>query len=342
MLLLNTLPQYCIALQSALAAAEKQESLAVGGQAVMEGVMMRNGKQLAIAVRKPDEEVVTTVLPWRVLMNAPWAKKPWLRGFPVLLETMVNGIRALNLSASLAAEAEGEPIKPWQMVLTMAVALGLALLLFVVVPHLLTLGLGYFSLAGAVEGFSFHLWDGLLKMVIFLGYILAISRLPEIRRVFAYHGAEHKAISAYEQGENPVTPQSAARYSRLHPRCGTAFLLFVLCISIVLHTITVPALLAVWAPTSPIIKHSVVLVFKLLLMAPISAVAYEAIRYAARIHTPLVGTLLRGPGMLLQKLTTREPDTQQLEVALAALKEALQDEATSTISTTAYTRLEQN
>lgn len=317
-----------------------QESLAVGGQAVMEGIMMRNGDLLALAVCKPDQQIVAVRLPWSTCFKGEFVRRRWVRGFPVLVETLINGVKALNLSAELAAEAEGDPIKPWQLAVTLAVAVGLALLLFVVVPHLLTIGLNLLSISGGVEGLSFHLWDGLIKFAMFIGYIAAISFVPDIRRVFQYHGAEHKTISAYEQGENPVTAASASRYSRLHPRCGTTFLLFVFSISILLHAITVPALMLVWQQESPVIKHSVIIVFKLLLMLPISALAYEAIRSAARLTNPLLGAVLRGPGLLLQLLTTREPDVPQLEVALVALREALAESASATIDTPEYEHLD--
>lgn len=305
----------------------------------MEGIMMRNGDALALAVRKPDQRIVAITRPWYTCFKSDLARKRWVRGFPVLIETMINGIKALNISAELAAEAEGEPIQPWQLALTLAVALGLALLLFVVVPHVLTIGLNLLSISGGVEGLSFHLWDGLLKFAMFIGYIGAISLVPDIRRVFQYHGAEHKAIAAYEQGENPVTPASAAKYSRLHPRCGTTFLLFVLSISILLHAITVPALMLVWHPANAVIKHTAIILFKLLLMIPISAMAYEAIRAAARLKNPTLGAILRGPGLLLQMLTTREPDEKQLEVGLVALREALGDTATAEIAAPEYERL---
>ncbi len=308
----------------------------------MEGIMMRNGDRLALAVRKSDASIVVVNLPWATLFSSPLARRPFVRGFPVLLETMVNGIKALNLSAEIAAESEGEKIKPWQLAVTLAVAVGLALALFVVLPHLLTIGLNALSISGGVEGLSFHLWDGVLKFSVFIGYIAAISRLPDIRRVFEYHGAEHKTIAAYEHGENPVSTSSAKGYSRLHPRCGTTFLLFVLSISIFLHAVTVPALLLVWHPQNAIIKHTVIIVFKLLLMAPISAFAYEAIRYAARLESGAAGAALRGPGLLLQRLTTREPDESQLEVGLVALKEALGDDVSVTIAAPAFTRQEQN
>ena len=307
------------------------ESLAVGGQAVMEGVMMRNGDRLSLAVRKPNQRIVAVSLPWFTLFKGGFARRPGVRGFPLLIETMVNGVKALNLSAELAAEAEGAPIKPWQLVLTLVTAVGLALLLFVVVPHMLTIGLGALSISGGVEGLSFHLWDGLLKFGMFIGYIASISFVPDIRRVFEYHGAEHKSIAAYEQGENPLSATSAVKYSRLHPRCGTTFLLFVLSISILLHAVTVPLLMLVWQPENSVLKHTVVMAFKLLLMIPISALAYEAIRSAARMKNPILGAVLRGPGLLLQMLTTREPDARQLEVALVALRGAVGESAATDI-----------
>lgn len=321
------------------AAEEPAESLAVGGQAVMEGVMMRNGARLSLAVRKPDQQIVSVTLPWFTLFKGAFARRPGVRGFPVLIETMVNGIKTLNLSAELAAEAEGTPLKPWQLALTLATAVGLALLLFVVLPHLFTIGLGALSIAGGVEGLSFHLWDGLLKFAMFIAYIAAISLAPDIRRVFEYHGAEHKSISAYEHGEDPLNAKAAAAYSRLHPRCGTTFLLFVLSISILLHALSVPLLMLVWTPDNAVIKHTVVIFFKLLLMIPISALAYETIRAAARMKNRTLGAILSGPGLMLQRLTTREPDQGQLEVALVALREAVGETAAARIETPSYERI---
>ena len=324
---------------AAASAEEPAESLAVGGQAVMEGVMMRNGAKLALAVRKPDQRIVAVSLPWFTLFSGGLARRPGIRGFPVLVETMINGVKTLNLSAELAAEAEGTPIKPWQLAVTLATAIGLAVLLFVVIPHLLTIGLHALSLSGGVEGLSFHLWDGVIKFSMFIGYIALISLVSDIRRVFEYHGAEHKSIAAYEGGENPLNAASAAGYSRLHPRCGTTFLLFVLSISILLHALAVPLLMLIWQPDNAVLKHAVVIVFKLLLMIPISALAYEAIRSAARIKNPLLGCVLRGPGLMLQTLTTREPDSDQLDVALVALREAIGDVIAVSVVTPPYDRI---
>lgn len=305
----------------------------VGGQAVMEGVMMRNQDRLAIAVRRPGGEIHVESWPWFTLVRAPWLKKPFIRGFPVLIETLVNGIKALNFSANQAliedekGEATNEEIKTWHLVLTLAASIGMALGLFVVVPHLFSLGMKTLGAGGDVDGLSFHFWDGFFKLTIFLCYILAISFIPDIRRVFQYHGAEHKVIWRHEKGGS-LEPEQAACESRLHPRCGTAFLLFVLSLSIVLHAVLVPLLLAIYSPTNVVLKHSYIVFVKLLLIIPISATAYEAIRFSGRHGDNFLCKILNGPGLLLQLLTTKEPDNAQLEVAVAALRCALAEPGT--------------
>lgn len=302
----------------------------VGGQAVMEGVMMRNGNVYALAVRHPDGGIAAERRPWFSLLRRPWLKKPFIRGFPILLETLVNGVKALNRSAEQAAEGEAQELKGWHLLLTLALAVCMAVLLFVVAPHLMSVGMQWLGLGGDVDGLSFHLWDGLFKFLIFIGYILAISLLPDIRRVFQYHGAEHKVIHAYESG-GEVTAVEAGRMSRLHTRCGTTFLLFVISISILLHAALVPLLLLGWTPQNAAAKHAAAIVFKLLLMVPISALAYELIHYAARRGDTLWGRMLRAPGLLLQTLTTYEPEREQLEVAVVALREALGPDAPDTV-----------
>lgn len=305
----------------------------LGGQAVMEGVMIRSRERLAIAIRKPDGSILVEVRPWFSLTDAGWLKKPFLRGFPVLLETMVNGIKALNFSAEHAmAEETGETpgesgeSTGWAIALALLVSIGLALGLFVAAPHLMTLALTWLGVAGDMDSLSFHVWDGIFKLLIFVGYIAAISLMPDVRRVFEYHGAEHKAIWAFENKKD-LTPQAAEDFSRLHPRCGTTFLLFVLSAGIVIHAAAIPALLALWAPQSGIWKQVYVIGVKLLLMVPISAVAFELIKLSGRFaSTSRLGAALCWPGMVLQTLTTKEPDEAQLEVAFAALKGALGEE----------------
>jgi uncharacterized protein YqhQ len=297
----------------------------VGGQAVMEGVMMRDRERLAIAVRKPGGDILLDVRPWFTLTAAKWLRQPFVRGFPILLETLVNGIKALNFSAKVAVEEDEEAgeIGPWAMGLTLTASIGFALLLFVVTPHLFSLGMKALGLSGGVEALSFHVWDGLFKMVLFVGYIAAISFLPDIRRVFQYHGAEHKVIWAFEQGAE-LSPAGARSFSRLHPRCGTAFLLFVLAISIVLYAFLVPWLLSFYVPQTAWIKQTYIVGLKLGLMVPVSCLAYEVIKLAGRFHTNIACRMLSAPGLFMQMLTTKEPDDRQLEVALAALRGAVE------------------
>jgi len=307
----------------------------VGGQAVMEGVMMRHGSVYALAVRHPDGTIVAERRPWFSLTRSPLLSKPFVRGFPTLIETLVNGIKALNRSAQQGAEGAGEEIQGWQLALTLLLALALAIGLFVVVPHLMSIGMNWLKLGGGVEGLSFHLWDGFFKFSIFVGYIVLISFVPDIRRVFQYHGAEHKVIRAFE-ADGEITASEAARHSRLHPRCGTTFLLFVLSISIMLHAVLVPLLFVFWMPENVVVKHTATIFFKLLLMVPISSLAYELIRYAAGLGDTWVGAVLRAPGMLLQMLTTYEPDRKQIEVAVVALAEALGEEAPQRLRAPVY------
>lgn len=300
---------------------------AVGGQAVIEGVMMRARNTLAIAIRKSDGTITTEVRPWFTLVRHPWLKKPFLRGFPVLMETMVNGIKALNYSAVQAADDDDEEgeLTTWHLVLTMVLALGAALGLFVVLPHFLSVGMEYLGLAGDVDSLSFHLWDGFIKMLIFVGYILAISYIPDIRRVFQYHGAEHKVIWTWEQG-GELSPDSTRFHSRLHPRCGTAFLLFVLVVSIVLYAVLVPYLLLFYSPEHFVAKHLYIVAMKLFLMIPVSCVAYEMIKFAGKYSGNILCKMMCWPGMMLQLLTTKEPDDSQIEVAIAALRCAVNAE----------------
>lgn len=308
----------------------------VGGQAVMEGVMMRNGDSFGLAARV-KEEIIAERKGWNSFLPESVRTRPFLRGVPVLIETLVNGIKALNRSAELQGEAEGEELTKWQLALTLLASFAMAAVLFLVIPHGLSWLMGILGLAGSVQGISFHIWDGLFKTMMLAGYIACVRRIPEIKRVFQYHGAEHKTIHAFETGK-PVDLALAAAQSRLHPRCGTTFLLFVIFISILIHTIAVPLLLFFWSPESSIAMHGLTLVFKLLLIFPIAACAYELIRFAGRMRPGLCATLLNTPGMALQRLTTAEPDEKQLEVAIVALKEALGSDSQFDVRTVPYTR----
>ena len=297
---------------------------AIGGQAVIEGVMMRNGDVYGIAIRKPDGEIYSACSPWLNIFPAAILNLPFIRGFPILFETVANGVRALNFSASIADGGPAEKPLRWELALSLCMAVILAAGLFVLAPHLLSLLMVLAGASGDVDRVSFHFWDGIFKCAIFLFYIYAISFVPEIRRVFEYHGAEHKTIHAFEQNLELVC---AERMSRLHPRCGTTFFLFVIVISIILQAALVPPILALWHPEGMIWKHVASLVLKLALIIPISCLAYELIRFSAKLPEGALSAVLQMPGLLIQKLTTAEPDACQLEVAAAALTEALSHDA---------------
>jgi len=254
----------------------------------------------------------------------PFLKKPFLRGCIVLYEALFNGIQALTYSAQEALGEEEEKLSPFALGGTIALALGGAVLLFVVIPHLATLGIG--ALAGTdlgVRSVWFHVIDGVIKVSIFVGYILMISLMKEIRRVFQYHGAEHKSIHAYEKGEE-LTIENARKYPTLHARCGTAFLLLVLVFSIFLFTAVFP-LLPKDIIGNKILTNVFYILVKIVLLLPIAGCSYEFIRLGEKYDNPVLRTLLL-PGMWLQKLTTREPSDDQIEVALVALKKTLEKE----------------
>lgn len=286
----------------------------------MEGVMMRNGNIYGLAVRLPGGHIFRKQMEWRALGSSAWQNWPFLRGFPILLESVINGIQAFNLSVNITGQRVSE--KPWQPGLAIIAATVLAILLFVGVPHFLAFLMQLYGLGGDVGDISFHLWDGFYKCAIFIGYIWLIAFIPDIRRIFEYHGAEHKIINAWESGLAHEAGRTACM-SRLHPRCGTTFLLFVICIAIIMQALLIPFFLHFWSGLGILARHLLGLILKLLLVLPISACGYELIRFSARTKHETLGKLLQAPGLALQMLTTREPNQAQLEVAEAALATAL-------------------
>jgi len=282
----------------------------VGGQAVIEGVMMRAPRSLAVAVRKPSGEIAVSAQRLIPLSDRfPVFKLPLLRGVVVLVSSLVLGVRALNYSAREALPEE-EEIGDWGMALTMAGAFALAIFLFLLVPLWGTrlLAIPFPALNGQ---WAFNLVDGALRLLVFFLYLVAISAAKDVRRIFQYHGAEHKAIYTLEAGE-PLTVESARKHSSLHPRCGTAFLLIVILLSILVFA-QVPNPWPLWAKA----------VARVVLLPLIAGLSYELLKAGDRFRD---STLLRWalwPGLTLQRFTTREPDDAQIEVALRALTEAL-------------------
>lgn len=275
----------------------------VGGQAVIEGVMMRGKTHVAVAVRQPDGEISVDVRPVNSISDRyPILKKPFLRGVVSLVESLVMGMKALAYSAQVSGD-EDEKLDSKEMALTIAVSAGLAILLFIVIP---TWSMRF--LTGITQDhMALNLAEGVLRMAIFLAYIAAISSMNDIQRVFQYHGAEHKTIYTYEAGL-PLKVENVRPFSTLHPRCGTNFLMIVMLISMFVFTfLGWPSLLERIAS-------------RIILMPVIAGVSYELIRYAgAHTDNPLVRIAIT-PGLLLQKLTTRQPDDSQIEVAIASLK----------------------
>lgn len=297
----------------------ENSELNYGGQAVMEGVMMRGTKALAVAVRQPDGEVVIHTEPLNQAIYAgKISKVPFLRAMTSLYDALVLGIRTLMYSANVALDEEEDiefsgPIA-WG---TVAVSFAFGIGLFFVVPLLLVGFIDRFIESSFVS----NLIEGLIRMVIFVAYIWLIGLVPDIKRVFAYHGAEHKTINAYESGLE-LTPESVAKASTAHFRCGTAFLLSVMVISILVFSLLgrPPMLLRIAS--------------RILLIPVVAGVAYEWIRFTNRHKDKAVIRAIATPNLALQSLTTREPDQSMLEVAIAALKRVLQTEREGVPATT--------
>jgi uncharacterized protein YqhQ len=294
----------------------------IGGQAVLEGVMMRGPSNWAVAVRKPDGQIAEVCRPIESVMKRHWFfRLPVIRGVIALGESLAIGFRALSISAQYAAQEEGDDevqteLSRGALFFAFAVAIAFAVLLFKVTPALITNWLpiettGWFVIV-----------EGLIRVTLFVAYLSLISLLPDLRRVFQYHAAEHKAINAYEAGEE-LKPDVVQRYSLIHPRCGTAFLLWVMVIAIFVFAFFGRPVWY-WLIAS-----------RILLLPLIAGIAYELIRFAGK-HTDnrFLMTLL-APGLWLQRLTTREPTLDQLEVSIRALREVLALEQRHTAGETA-------
>jgi uncharacterized protein YqhQ len=287
----------------------------VGGQAVLEGVMMRGPANWAVAVRTPSGEIAQVSRPIESTMARHWFfRLPIIRGVMALGESLAIGFRALAISANYAAQEEAKEGEDPQEVSTelsrgalifaFAVAIGFAVMLFKVTPGLLTELL-------PVDGTgSFVVIEGVIRVSIFVLYLFLISLLPDLRRVFQYHAAEHKAINAYEAGEE-LEPEVVQRYSLIHPRCGTAFMLWVMVIAVFVFAFFGRP---VWYW---------LIAERILLLPLIAGIAYELIRFAGKHQDNKILMTLLAPGMWLQRLTTRQPTLDQLEVSIRALREVL-------------------
>lgn len=315
----------------------------IGGQAVIEGVMMRSPNAFVVAVRNPDGTIRLRRDQWFGL-SQKWnfLRKPFFRGVITLVEAMANGIVSLNYSANIAMDEEerakaiknGKTEEEYeagkkkkekidiQTFLTIGTSFLFGMALFVFVPHAATEGLNHlFKLNWDLDGFLFHFVDGSIKACIFILYIWIIGFIPDIKRVFQYHGAEHKSISTFEAGEE-LNVENAKKHTTLHPRCGTSFIFFLLFISIILFSVLF-TILPVGQGLPKIPKHLLAIVVKIGFMLPVAGIAFEIIKFAGKYQNNILCKSLSMPGMMLQKLTTKEPDDKQLEVALASIKAVL-------------------
>jgi uncharacterized protein YqhQ len=289
--------------------------MTVGGQAVLEGVMMRSPSSWAVAIRKPDGGIAQVCRP----ITSPMAKRriyrlPVIRGVIALGESLAIGFRALAISAQYATREEDEEgevkteLSRGQIIFAFAISIGFALMLFKVGPALITSRIGLGSTG------TFVIVEGLIRVGIFILYLVLISFLPDLRRVFQYHAAEHKAINAYEAGEE-LTPERVQRFSLIHPRCGTAFLLWVMVIAIFVFALFGRP---VWYW---------LIATRILLLPVIAGIAYELIRFAGKHQDNRILMTLLSPGLWLQRLTTRQPTLDQIEVSIQALRDVLAREA---------------
>jgi uncharacterized protein YqhQ len=286
----------------------------IGGQAVLEGVMMRGPSTWSVAVRTPQGDITQVSESIRSPMaRSRWFRLPIVRGIVALGESLAIGFRALAISANVAAREEGEDgevtteLTKGQLIFAFAIAIGFAIALFKVTPALITNWLPIDTTG------SFVVVEGVIRVAIFILYLGLISLLPDLRRVFQYHAAEHKAINAYEAGEELV-PERVQRFSLIHPRCGTAFLLWVMVIAIFVFAFFGRPVWY-WLIAS-----------RILLLPLIAGLAYELIRFAGRHTDNRALMTLLAPGLWLQRLTTREPTLDQVEVSIRALREVLERE----------------
>lgn len=303
---------------------KEQHITSIGGQAVMEGVMMRGPYKTTVAVRKPDGEIEKKVEENGVKTRAKFFRLPIVRGCVNFIDSLVIGMKALMFSAEfidLEEEEEseskfdqwlerkfGDKIKDIVIYVAIAISLVMSVGLFMVLPTFLTrLVEAIPAIKPVTQTHAFtSIFEGVIRMAIFLVYMVIVSQMKDIRRVYEYHGAEHKTIACYEAGEE-LTVENVKRFPRFHPRCGTSFLLFVMIISIIIFTLL---------PKTGVILR---VLMRLALLPVVAGLSYEVIKWAGRSKNKAVCTLSK-PGLWLQKLTTREPDDSQIEVAIESMK----------------------
>jgi len=281
-----------------------------GGQAVIEGVMMRGRNNMALSVRRPDGKLEVIKQPLANVYKGHLREIPFIRGIIVLIETLVLGIQALLQSAQIASSEEGEKIPTAALWGTAAASVAFGVGLFFVAPLFIARHFDNYITSDLIS----NLIEGFIRIGIFLLYLKLMSLLPDIKRVFAYHGAEHKVVNAYEAG-CPLDVEAVKKYSTAHARCGTSFLFAVLVIAIIVFTLL----------GRPSLWLSIV--FRITLLPVIAALGYEVTRFGASHAKNLLSRIFLAPGLLLQSMTTREPDDDQLEAAISSLNEVIETDS---------------
>ncbi len=294
----------------------------IGGQAVIEGVMMRGLDKAAMACRLPDGEIDMEIWPIKGGKNVPWYRKiPFVRGVFNFIVSMIDGYKCISRSAEKQIiddddeeltrfekwldEKLGDKIMPVISGISIVIGLALAVILFMMVPSWISKGINYFI---PLNGFARNVIEGLLKIAIFIGYTALTALMKDIRRTYEYHGAEHKTITCYEHGEE-LTVENVKKHSRFHPRCGTSFIFLVLFISIFVNTV-------LHLPWSSVFIR---MLCKIAVLPLIMGIAYELIRLAGK-YDNVITKVISAPGLAIQRITTREPDGEEIECAIAALK----------------------
>ena len=292
----------------------EQPRFSYGGQAVIEGVMIRGRSNFSLAVRRQDGNITHTHEPLNPIFNGKVRRLPLLRGILTLVETLVLGVKALHQSASMAIADEqsqsGEEMPGWAVGVTLAVSLTLAVGIFFILPLLIVRLIDPLIASDLVS----NIIEGLIRLIILVGYIWSIGFIKDIKRVFAYHGAEHMTVHTYEAGL-PLKVENVRRFGTPHPRCGTAFLLTVVLVSIVVFAFL----------GRPDFEWRVL--SRIVLIPVVAGISYEIIRFSGAHQTWLAAQALAWPGLVLQRLTTRQPDDQQIEVAITAMEAALAADA---------------
>ncbi len=277
-----------------------KKNISIGGQALIEGVMMRSEKKYALCVRKPNKKISTKTIK---IKNNPLGKIPFIRGSVRFIETISMGITGITYSAA-ESSGEEEKLNAGEVAFTIFLSIGMTVLLFYIVPLVVA------RLLTDNRGLLFNLIDGMLRLLIFLIYLFIISLMPDIKRVFQYHGAEHMTVHCYEKGEK-LTIENIKKYTTLHPRCGTNFLLIVLIVSIFLFS---------FIPVKTFVYR---LGMRLLLLPIVAGISYEFLKLAGKYYENPIIKLLTYPGIMLQKITTKRPEEDMIEVAVKALKTAI-------------------